>query len=245
MINLQNERIVIPYLDLKKLYRLSKVPHTTYQDLNISKKTFMKYIRFRDIIFGGIIKAESFTDFISRLREEIKTKFLSNKDLQNLKNNIYNPKIIKDLIEKKGRKISYSSSKALLSLLKKIYLIDRISVINFINNDTEDERNKNIILNYIMRITRHLSVKEIKIKFWNHPRKNKINDYLLELWLEKKIDIIGLDLTRDICQQYGFNEIPPDYLDQFESLERYRIRETGELKAKVIMKNNYRIDLII
>lgn len=64
---------------------------------------------------------------------------------------------------------------------------------------------------------------------------------MLDLWIEGKIDINGLDVPKEICRDYNFKNISPELVENFSSVETFRVRETGELKARIILQDDYKL----
>lgn len=238
---MKNKKIVIPNVNLKKFYRVCAFKEVSHKSLNLKEKYFRSYLKLRNYLFGGFIKAESYSIFIDELRKSILLKIISKESLNQLVNKPLNPTTIKKFFEEKEREISNSSAKALLSLLIKVYLIDHINVIKTISVDKEIDQDKAIIYYYLLKRRDFISVKELKDKFSDYPRKHKINNYLLELWIEGRIDIGSLDVPKEICSNYNFKDLNPELVKDYESIEMYRIRETGELKAGIIIQDNYKL----
>ena len=126
---MKNKRIIIPNINLKKFYKISAFQDVSHNSINLKEKSFNRYLKFRNHLFNGIVKAESYSIFIDKLRKGILSKIISKEDLNLLVNKPLNPTTVRTLFQEKGREISKSSSKALLSLLIKAYLLDQISII--------------------------------------------------------------------------------------------------------------------
>lgn len=235
------EKIVVPYVNLKKLFKLTAFPNASSEDVNLSQSTFASYIRFRDRLFDGNIEAKSFPIFFTKLREAIFSRIISEKTVKKIINKPINPSTIKNQIKKEGRKISDASSKAFLSLLRKLHILDQVNIIKKVKGETDSERDKEHIIYYLLRRKTFLTVKEVKKKFETLPRKHRINEYLLDLWLHEKVDIDGIDVPREICREYGYDEMPPSEVKDFEAIETFRKRETGELKARVILQDHFKL----
>jgi len=238
---LNNKRVIIPNIDLKKFYRICAFQNITPESIGIKEKSFARYIRLREKFFGGTIKAEAYSIFIDKLRETILLKLISKEDLEKLNNKPLNPITIKKIIKENRQEISNTSAKALLSLLIKVNLLDQVNIIKIVNLNKESERDKELIYYYLLRRRDFISVKKLKEKFWDYPRKHKINDYLLELWVEDKINIKGLDVPKEICVDYNFNNLAPENFKEYESIETFRIRETGELRARILVNDDYKL----
>ena len=238
---MKNNKFIIPNVNLTKFYRICAFRDASPKSINLKEKTFRRYLKLRNYLFGGQIKAESYSIFIDELRKSILSKIISKEELVQFVNKPLNPTTIKTFFEEKEQEISNSSIKALLSLLIKVYLLDQINVIKNINVDNEIEQDKEIIYYYLLRRRNFISVKELKNKFRNYPRKHKINDYLIELWIEEKIDIIGLDIPKKICKNHDFKNLPLEQIKDFKSVERFRVRETGELRARIMLQDNYKL----
>ncbi|KKN54099.1 hypothetical protein LCGC14_0595930 [marine sediment metagenome] len=241
MTYLKGRRIIVPNINLKKFYRICAFRNISFKSVDLNEITFKKYLTFKNQLFGGYIKAESYSIFVEKLRKSILLKLISKEELTQLVNKPLNPTSIHVLFKKSNKQISNSSVKALLSLLMKVYLLDHVKIIKFLSFDEEERQDRSLIYYYLSRRRDFISVKRLKDKFWDHPRKHRINDYLLGLWLENKIDIGGLDVPRKTCNDFGFTDIPPDQVDKFKSVETYRVRETGELKARVLLSDNNKL----
>jgi len=239
--SLKDKKIIIPNVNLKKFYPICVFKKVSYESIKLKEKTFRKYLKLKEILFKDYVKAESYSIFINKLRKAILLKIISKEDLNQLANRPLNPTTIKKFFEEKRQKISNSSAKALLSLLIKVYLLDQINIIKNISVDKEVDQDKELISNYLLRRRDFISVKELKNKFADYPRKHKINDYLLELWIEGIIDIGGLDVPKEICSNYNFKNLPPELVKDYKSIEMFRIRETGELRAGIIIQDNYKL----
>ena len=238
---MKNNKVIIPNVNLKKFYRICAFRDTSPKSINLKEKTFRSYLKLRNYLFGGHIKAESYSIFIDELRKSILSKIISKEELAQFVNKPLNFTTIRIFFEKKEQEISNASIKALLSLLIKVYLLDQINIIKNINIDNEIEQDKEIIYYYLSRRRNFVSVKELKNKFRNYPRKHRITDYLIELWVEEKIDIIGLDIPKKICETHDFKNLPIAQVKDFKSIEKFRDRGTGELKARIILQENYKL----
>ncbi len=64
---------------------------------------------------------------------------------------------------------------------------------------------------------------------------------MLELWIEGNVDIVGLDIPKEICSDYNFENIPPEQVKNYESIEVFRVRETGELKARILIQDDFKL----
>ncbi|MEJ2279876.1 MAG: hypothetical protein P8Y70_19340 [Candidatus Lokiarchaeota archaeon] len=210
-------------------------------DVRLNEKTFKSYLKFREFLFGGFVKAESYAIFIDKIREKIFSEILSKENLSHLDNKPLNPIILKELLERNNRQISLTSTKNLLTLLMKVSLIDQIPIIKIITISNEDAQNKQLIYNYLLRSKNTLNVKKVKKNFKDSPQVHRINDYLIELWIENKIDISGIDIPREILNDKSYKDLPPKQIKEYKSIETYRIRETGELKARITLSDNYKL----
>jgi len=211
------------------------------KDVRLNEKTVKSYLKFRDFLFGGHIKAESNAIFLDRLRKRILSKIISKEDLSQLNNKPLTPMVIKKLLESKKHQVSLSSIKNLLSLLMKVYLIDQIPIIKTITMADEDAQDKELIYNYLLRSKDFMNVKNVKKKFKDSQRAHLINDYLIELWIDDKIDINGVDIPKEFCQEHDYKSLPPDEVKKYKSIENYRVRETGELRARIALFDNYKL----
>ncbi|KKN38936.1 hypothetical protein LCGC14_0748390 [marine sediment metagenome] len=234
-------RIVIPTINLAKFYRVCAYQKITPSSIGLTEKSFKRYINLKDYLFGKLVKAESFNIFIEVLRNSILSKIISKSELLQLANRPLNPSTIKRYFENKGNNISNSSTKALLSLMLKIHLIDQLVIIKSIRTEEGAEHDKELIRYYILRRRSFISVKELKNKFSDFPRKHKINDYLLELWVDQFLDIGGLDVPRLLCNNYNFKNLDPEQMKEYKSIEKIRVRETGELKVRVVIEDSYKL----
>lgn len=234
-------KFIIPNVDLKKFYKLCAFQNLSSKDIKLSQKTIKSYLKFRDFLFGGLIKAESHTIFIDKLRNSILSKIISKEDLSQLDNKPLHPMIIKKSLEHKKHQISLASTKNLLSLLLKAYLIDNISIIKTINITTESTQDKDLIYNYLLRSKDIMNVKKVKKKFKDSPRAHLINDYLIELWIEDIVEIDGIDIPKSLIHKDNYKNIPPSEVKGYKSIETYRVRETGELRAKISLFDKYKL----
>ncbi len=240
-----SERLSIPCVNLQKFYRVSAFRDTSARSIAVKPASFKQYINFRDFLFNGVIKAQSLPIFIEKVRNAIFAKIVSSDELALLENKPFNPMTIRGFFDGKDIEISNSSAKNLLTLLNKIHLIDQVNVIKKLDSNSEIEEDKNLIYNFLLRSKNLISLKKLKSKFGDHVRKHKINDYLIELWAEGKLDIDRCDVPREICRKYGIKDLPPEEVGSFNSIETYRIRESGVLKARVILRENYKLFPII
>ncbi|MFW9867031.1 MAG: hypothetical protein ACFFEN_13125 [Candidatus Thorarchaeota archaeon] len=234
-------KFVIPNVDLKKFYKICAFQKVSAKDVRLNEKTVKTYKKFRDFLFGGTIKAESNTIFMDNLRESILSKIISRDDLSKLDNKPLTPMILKNSLESKKHQISFTSVKNLLSLLMKAYLIDQIPIMKTIIMEDEEAQDKALIYHYLLRSKDFLSVKKVKKSFRNSPRAHRINNYLIELWVDSKVDIKGIDIPRELCNEYEYTNLPPNKVKGYKSIETYRIRETGELRASIAISDNYKL----
>ena len=234
-------KVVIPNVNLKKFYRLCAFQKISSKDLKLNETTFRSYLKFRDYLFGGPLKAESYTIFLDKLRKRLLSKVISKEDLSHLTDKPLNPMIFKEVFEKKKREISVSSAKALLSLLMKVYLLDEIPIIKSISITDEATQDKELIYYYLLRNKDLNSVKKVKQEFRDHQRLHRINDYLIELWIDDKIEIKGLDIPKSLCRDSDYKNLPLDEVKEYKSKETFRIRETGELRTRVSLSDSYKL----
>ena len=61
------------------------------------------------------------------------------------------------------------------------------------------------------------------------------------MWIDDKVDINGVDIPRKICHDQDYKSLPPDEVKKYKSIETYRVRETGELRARVALSDNYKL----
>ena len=238
---MKNKKLIVPNISLEKFYRVCAFQKTSLETVELKEKSFRRYLKFRNYLFEGYIKAESYSIFIDEIRKAILSKIISEDNLYQLANKPLNPITIKMFFREKNREISNSSAKALLSLLIKVYLLDQVNIIKNISVDGENDQDKELIYNYLLRRRDFISVKELKNKFSDYPRKHKINNYLLELWIEGKVDIVGLDIPKEICSDYNFENILPEQVKDYQSIEVFRVRETGELKARISIQDDFKL----
>lgn len=234
-------KFIIPNVDLKKFYKLCAFQNVSPKDVKLNEKTFKSYLKFRDFLFEGPIKAESHAIFIDKLRKRILSKVISKEDLFQLNNKPLIPMIIKKALESRKHQISLSSVKNLLSLLMKVYLIDQIPIIKTITMTDEDTQDKELIYNYLLRSKDFMNVKKVKKNFRDSQRAHRINDYLIELWIDDKVDINEIDIPKKLCHDYDYKSLPPDEVKGYKSIETYRVRETGELRARIALYDNYKL----
>ncbi len=239
--NSRIRKIVIPSINLQKFYKVCAFQKVSPSSIGLAENSFKSYIKLRVYLFGKLVKAESFNIFIEVLRNSILSKIITKSELIQLTNRPLNSSTIKMYFESRGDYISNSSAKALLSLMLKVYLIDQLNIIKYVKTEEEGERDKELILYYILRRRTFISVRELKNKFSNYPRRHKINDYLLELWVDEYLVIGGLDVPRLLCKNYNFKNLNPEQVKEYKSIEMIRIRETGELKARVVIEDNYKL----
>ncbi len=234
-------KFVIPNVDLKKFYKLCAFQNILAKDVRLNEKTIKSYKKFRDYLFGGSIKAESYAIFIEKLRKRILSKIISEEDLSQLDNRPFTPLIIKNLLERKKHQISLSSVKNLLSLLMKVHLLDQIPIIKIINITDEEAQDKELIYHYLLRSKDFLSVKKVKKYFRESQRAHRINDYLIELWIDDKIDIKGIDIPKGFCSNCDYKDLSPEEVKEYKSVETFRVRETGKLRARIALFDNYKL----
>jgi len=211
------------------------------KDVKLNEKTVKSYLKFRDFLFGGHIKAESYGIFFGKLRKRILSKVISKEDLSQLDNKPLTLMVIKKSIESKKHQISISSVKNLLSLLMKVNLIDQIPIIKTITMAEEDGQDKELIYNYLLRSKNPMNVKKVKKNFKDSQRAHLINGYLIELWIDDKIDINNIDVPKELCHDHDYKSLPPDEVNGYKSIETYRVRETGELRARIALSDNYKL----
>ena len=234
-------KLIIPNVNLKKFYKLCAFQNISSKNVRLSEKTVKSYLKFRDFLFGGHIKAESHAIFIDKLRKHILSKIISKDNLSQLDNKPLTPMIIKKVLESKKHQISLSSVKNLLTLLMKVYLIDQIPIIKIITMAEEDTQDKELIYNYLLRSKDFMNVEKVKKNFKDSPRAHRINDYLIELWIDDKVDINGIDIPKKLCHEHDYKSLPPDEVKEYKSIETYRVRETGELRARIALFDNYKL----
>ncbi len=234
-------KFIIPIVDLKKFYKLCAFQNVLSKDIKLNEKTVKSYLKFRDFLFGGLVKAESYAFFIDKLRNCILLKVISKEDLSQLDNKPLNPMMIMKLFENKKHIISLSSAKNLLSLLLKVSLIDQIPIIKIITMVEENAQDKELIYNYLLRNKEFVNIKKVKKNFKDSPRAHLINDYLIELWIDDKVEIKGVDIPKEFCQDRNYKNLPPDEVNGYKSIETYRVRETGELRARITLYDNYKL----
>jgi len=211
------------------------------KDIRLNEKTIKSYLKFRDFLFGGPIKAESYAIFFDKLRKRILLKVISKEDLSQLDNKPLTPMVIKKSLESNKHQVSLSSVKNLLSLLMKVYLIDQIPIIKTITIAEEDTQDKELIYNYLLRSKEFINIKKVKKNFKDSQRAHLINDYLIELWIDDKVDIKGVDIPKKLCYDHDYKSLPPDEVKEYKSIETYRVRETGELRARIALSDNYKL----
>ena len=228
-------------MNLKKFYKLCAFQNVSSKDIKLNQKTIAAYLKFRDYLFGGSIKAESYSIFIDELRKRILSKIISKEELSRLDNKPLSPMIIKKSFEEKKQQISFSSVKNLLSLLMKVYLLDQITTMKNISITDEETQDKELIYYYLLRNKDFISVKKVKEKFRDYQRRHRINDYLVELWIDNKIDIKGLDIPKKLCRDNDYKNLPLDKAKVYKSIETFRVRETGELRARISLSDNYKL----
>jgi len=68
---LKNKKLIVPNINLKKFYRICAFQKTSLETVDLKEKSFRKYIKFRAHLFGGYIKAESYSIFIDEIRKAI------------------------------------------------------------------------------------------------------------------------------------------------------------------------------
>lgn len=234
-------QLTIPVINIEKFFKVCAFRNTTPKDIGVKKTKFNQYLKFKVFLFGDFIKAESIAIFYDVLTNAIFSKIISERNLDRCKDLPFNYDIFTEFMNKIHKKISRTSCKNLLTLLQKLNLIEKIPVIKKIAGKSENERDINQILYAIWKSTNTLTVKSLNSKFKNHPRFHKINDYILDLWVKNKINIKKIDVPREICQKYGIKDIPSDLVKKYKSVEIYRKRETGESKARLILKNSFKI----
>jgi len=149
--------------------------------------------------------------------------------------------VIKKSLESNKHQVSLSSVKNLQSLLIKVNLIDQIPIIKIITIAEEDTQDKELIYNYLLRSKDFMSVKQVKKSFKDSQRAHRINDYLIELWIDDKVEINGVDVPKKLCLVHDYKSLPPDEVKEYKSIETYRIRETGELRARIALSDNYKL----
>lgn len=156
---MKNKKLIVPNINLKKFYRICAFQKTSFETVDLKEKSFRSYLKFRDHLFGGYIKAESYSIFIDEIRKAILSKIISKDNLIQLVNKPLNPITIKTFFKEKNREISNSSAKALLSLLIKVYLLDQVNVIKNISVDGEIDQDKELIYYYLLRRRDFISIK--------------------------------------------------------------------------------------
>ena len=80
---MKNKRIIIPNINLKKFYKISAFQDVSHNSINLKEKSFNRYLKFRNHLFNGIVKAESYSIFIDKLRKSILSKIISKEDCFN------------------------------------------------------------------------------------------------------------------------------------------------------------------
>ena len=117
---MSNKRIIIPNISIEKFYRISAFRDTSAKSIGLKERSFKQYTKFRDSLFEGVIKAQSYSIFMDKLRDAILSKIISYKELNRLDTMPFNPMTIRQFFEDKKIQISNTSAKSLLTLLKKV-----------------------------------------------------------------------------------------------------------------------------
>ncbi|MHA1756243.1 MAG: hypothetical protein ACTSVV_05695 [Promethearchaeota archaeon] len=207
----------------------------------MSEKTKKSYLKFRDFLFGGVVKAESYTIFIDLLKEKIISKIIPEQLILQLNNKPINPTIFYEILKKHDYDISLTSSKNLQSLLLKLSFLDQFTILKTVVSKNESDQAKELIHNYILRSKNIISVKQIKNKFKDLHDAYRINDYLIELWLDDRITINGIDIPREHLVDKNYKDLSPEFVKKYKSIETYRVRQTGKLRAKIMLNDNYKV----
>lgn len=236
-----DKKIIIPSINIERFYRICAFRDTSAKSIGLKEKSLKQYTKFRDYIFGDIIKAQSYSIFIDKLRDAFLSKIISHQELMELNTKPFNPMTIKQFFDNNNIQISNTSAKNLLSLLTKVHLVDQINIIKNVAIKEESEQDKQLLYYFLLRNNNFISIRTLKKKFKDHARKHKINDYILELWRDGKLDISKVDVPREICIKYGIKDIPPEHVKDFTSIETYRVRESGVLKARIMLQDNYKL----
>ncbi len=137
---MEEKKIIIPSLDLKKFYKICAFKDATNMQVDLSEKAFKTYASFKNRIFENQVKAETYAIFIDLLRETILSKIISKQDLTNFDNKPINPTTVKNILKLQGKELSNASSKSLLSLLIKLNILDQVNITKNLSEKTETER---------------------------------------------------------------------------------------------------------
>jgi len=156
------EKIIILNVNIKKFYRICAFRDISTESIGLKQNSLKQYKNFRDYLFGGIIKAQSFSIFIDELKNAILSKIISYEELTQLGKKPFNPMTIKRFFEGKRIQISKSFAKSFLSLLFKIHLIDQLNIIKLVDIHEEIEQDKELLYYYLLRSKDFVSIKTLK-----------------------------------------------------------------------------------
>jgi len=236
------KRIVIPYVNLYRFFKVLTMKNATKikEKLGIKEKTLKSYVNFGNLIFEEEKQniPPSYEEFLALLKEKLFQKLPLHKVLNEMENKSQplNSIVLQELLKKHGIKISTSSCKALLSLLKKLGVICSIPKTIY-SKSTED-----LVLSHILA-KGEVKFSDIKKKF---PIRD-IDDIIIKLWAEGKIDIPGLNIPQEVAKKHG-RHIPADQINQLppsKFINSYIDRESGKKFFEIVIAPEDKVRIIV
>jgi len=203
--------------------------------LGISERTLRKYLKFRDFLFGGTINVSNYEEFLEILRDKIFEKIIPWEALkESLNENApANFLTIKRIIEKNGNEISFSSAKALFSLLKQAGIISIVPMLRLVSSNVD-------LVHHFILTKGVVSVGEIMEKF---ARKTWVIQAIFELFRSGRVIIKGLDVPKEVVEKYEWYNIPVEVVQGCKSINIYVDRSTGEKRAEIVLDPRWKVIL--
>jgi len=236
------QRIVVPYLDLYRFFKIltMKDPSKAKEKLGLKEKTIKAYMNFGNLLFGEEQRdiPPSFEEFLDVIRENLFQKLPLHEVLSEMESKAHplNSTILLELLRKRGIAISMSSCKALLSLLKKL------GVVSSIPKTVYSKAPEDLVLSYILS-KGEVKFSDIKKKF---PIRD-IDDIIVKLWAEGKIEIPGLNVPRELVKKFG-RHIPADQIEEpppSKFLNQYVDRESGKKFLEIVIAPEDKVRIIV
>lgn len=223
--------VYIPFVNIYKLYKVYSNPNpdALMRLLQLSKRTIKSYLKFIDFLFNGEARAVmSFEEFKLLLRNKIMEKLDLVKilDIMSQRGLPLNSHTLFTLLRAHGYNVSKTSCKALLSLLRKLEIVSSYPKTVLI-------KDKKSLVYYYIYTKGEVKFADIKKKF---PLRD-IQDIIIELYAEDKINIEGFDIPRNLVERYG-RYLPVEVLKdspRSRYINRYIDRRTGKEFYEIVI----------
>lgn len=206
---------------------------------DLAKSTLKKYIRMKKR-WGGLFEKKDFST-VETLKEAFKRVLNEETGIEKAlkemeeKNIPLNHVTLAYALREQGNKISLSSSKALLSLLKKTGMVSAVRRTQFLPSLKFE------VLSYIQNRGR-LSFRRLKEKF--EISQEKLTNILIKLWSEREIEIEefeGIDREKiEKIEETG--KIPTEMVnEESKFIETWMDRAENKIYASVHFPDKVRI----